>query len=149
MSKKKKKNKKSEFNYDLGQFKFDSKFSSKLDKQYQEIIGDIEDIQYKIYLADKKKQKKQKKKMKKGKINFYEPKDKKVRLWAIDEITGDKIFKTIKNIFEDLKPIVVIISKLLMALIVSILSLDVIKEKISNKALERIDTLYKLCASVA
>lgn len=124
------------------------KFSTKLDKQYQEIIGDIEDIQYRIYEADKKKLKKQKKKMKTGKVSFYEPKSKKVRCWAANELTGDRIFKVVKNILEDLKPIAVIISKLVMTLIVAILSLDVVKEKISNKALQRMDTLYNLCASV-
>jgi len=133
--------------YDYNTQKMD-KFHTELEKQYQEIIGDIEDIQYKIYEADKKKVKKQKKKMKKGKITFYEPKSKKARVWAVDRLTGDSFFNTIKNILIDLKPIVVIISKMIMALIVSILSLDVIKQKISNTSLRRIDTLYKLCSQV-
>lgn len=125
------------------------KFNTNLDKQYHEIVGDIEDIQYKIYLADKKKLRKQKKKMKKkGTIGFYEPKSKKVRIWASSELTSDKLFDTIKRILIDLRPIVVIISKLVMTLIVSILSLDIIKERIPQKALQRMDTLYKLCASV-
>ena len=147
MGKKNKKNKKKGYCVEYDKEKLD-KFTSTLDKQYQEIVGDIEDIQYRIYLADKKKQKKQKKKMKKGQISFYEPKSKKVRVWAANEITGDKIFKFIKNIIEDIKPIAIIISKLIMALITSILSLDIIKEKISSTALKRMDTLYNLCAAV-
>lgn len=137
-----------DFNLDIDYEKIDS-FHTKLDKQYQEIVGDIEDIQYKIYEADKKKQKKQKKKMKKGKVSFYEPKSKKIRIWAVGEITGDKFFNTIKQLLQDLKPIFVIISKMVMALIVSILSLDIVKEKISKTSMERLDTLYKLCAAVA
>ena len=147
MSKKHKKKKHKNDVFDVN-FENIDKFTSKLDKQYREVIGDIEDIQYKIYQADKKKQKKQKKKQKKGNVSFYEPKSKKVRVWAANEITGEKIFKTIKTIIEDLKPIAVIISKLVMTLIVSILSLDVIKEKISTKTLNRMDTLYNLCAAV-
>lgn len=148
MSKKHKKMKKTMKN----EFQFESRnldrFHSELDKQYQEIVGDIEDIQYKIYLADKKKQKKQKKKMKKGQISFYEPKSKKARVWAVGELTGEKMFTTIRQLLQDVKPIVIIISKMIMALIVSILSLDIIKQKISTKALEKINTIYKMCAAV-
>lgn len=150
MSKKNKKTKKEkafqEFNLDVGSM---DTFHSRLDKQYQEIVGDIEDIQYKIYLADKKKQKKQKKKMKKGKISFYEPKSKKARIWAVEELTGEKMFNTIKTLLLDLKPIVVIIAKMIMALLVSILSLDVVKSNISSSALTKIDTIYNMCKAVA
>ena len=150
MSKKNKKSKKEKafesFNLDVGNI---DSFHSKLDKQYQEIVGDIEDIQYKIYLADKKKQKKQKKKMKKGNISFYEPKSKKARLWAVEELTGEKMFNTIKTLLMDLKPIVVIIAKMVMALIVSIMSLDIIKEKISTSTLSKIDSIYNMCKAIA
>ena len=125
-------------------------FTKKLNKQYQEIIGDIEDIQYKIYLADKKKQKKQKKKMKKGHISFYEPKSKKARVKAANQLASGELFHTLKEIFsgtflEDLKPIIKTLAKLIMVLITSILSLDLVKTKISTKALNRIDTIMSLC----
>lgn len=129
-------------------------FTKKLNKQYQEIIGDIEDIQYKIYLADKKKQKKQKKKMKKGHISFYEPKSKKARVKAANKLTSGEFFHTLKEIFsgtflEDLKPIIKTLAKLIMVLITSILSLDLVKTKISTKALNRIDTIMGLCKNFA
>ena len=62
-------------------------FDITLNKQYKEIVDDIEIMQYKIYQADKKKQKKQKKKMKKkGKVKFYEPKSKKARIKAANKL---------------------------------------------------------------
>jgi phage-related tail protein len=123
-------------------------FDSKIDSQYQEIVGDIEDIQYQIYEADKKKMKKQKKKMKKGKICFYEPKSKKVRLWAVDKISSGDLFGKIKKVLSDLHPIVKIIARLVATLIVSILSLDSVKRAISTSALNKMDSLYKLCLAV-
>ena len=95
-------------------------------------------------------EKKQKKKMKKGHISFYEPKSKKARVKAANQLASGELFHTLKEIFsgtflEDLKPIIKTLAKLIMVLITSILSLDLVKTKISTKALNRIDTIMGLC----
>lgn len=146
MAKKKKHHKKkNEFTKDKT---FIDNLEKRLESQYQEIVEDIEDIQHQIYKADKKKREKQKKKMKKGKISFYEPKDKKIRVWASERISSDNFFSRIKNILEELKPVAIIISKLVATLIASILSLDIVKANITQQNLSRMGTLYKLCMAV-
>ena len=127
-------------------------FDSKLDKQYAEIISDIEDMQYEIYKADKKKKKKKKKKMQKGLLPFYEEsltKSKKARIKAAHQLTSDDFFKLVKNLLNDLKPIVVIIARLVAMLITAILSMDVVKANIGKQTLKKMDSLYKICLQVA
>jgi len=120
-----------------------------IDKQYKEIITDIEDIKYEIAKADRKKEKKMRKKRKNGKISFYsDPKSKKARVRAANKITKDEIFHTIKEIFEDLKPIIVVIARLLASLINAILSLSIVKERISAKTLSRLNYFRNACMNV-
>lgn len=123
-------------------------WDSKLDDQYKEIITDIEDIQYEIYKADRKKKKKQKKKMKKGKIAFYDPRSKKARKRAATRLTSEKILSGIQKIFTELKPLFILLAKLIKMIICAILSLDVVKRSISTQTLNKINDLYNLCTSV-
>lgn len=150
--KKKKKKKHKKENKKLREYKknFPSamdQFDMTIDKQYKEIITDIEDMQYELWKADKKKAKKDRKKIKKGKIAFYSGKSKKARTKAANRLVGSKWFDTIKSVIEEIKPIAVIIMRLLAALITAILSIDQVKKYIKPDTLEKIDGVYRLCVA--
>ena len=120
-----------------------------LNRQYQDIIADIEDIQYEIYLEDQKANKKMRKKIKKGKGGFYNNASLEVRKKAVKKIKKQGILEFFLDIIEDLKPIVVIIARLIGALICSILSLDIVKAHIGNKTLDKMNKVYRTCMSIA
>lgn len=127
-------------------------FDTKLDQQYAEIISDIEDLQYEIYKADKKKKKKKKKQLKAGLLPFYEgscTKSKKARIKAAKKLTSEDFFVLIRNLLTDLKPVVIILARLIAMLITAILSLDIVKERIGKESLKKMDSLYKLCLQVS
>lgn len=126
-----------------------SSVDEKLKSQYGEIIRDIEEIQYQIEKADRKKQKKAKKKMKKkGKIMFYDTKSKKARIKAANKITGDKIVSTIINILQEIRPIAVLLARLVAGIICAILSLDIVKRSISPSVLDKMKKLFNACMGV-
>lgn len=120
-----------------------------MNQQYQDIIADIEDIQYEIYLEDKKANKKMRKKIKKGKGGFYNSASVSVREKAVKKLKKKGILDFILDIIEDIKPIVIIIARLIGALICSILSLDVVKEHIGAKTLRKMQKIYKTCVSIS
>lgn len=119
-----------------------------LNKQFEEIVRDIEETQFQIEKADKKKAKKAKKKMKKGKVCFYDPKSKKARIKAVNHITSEEVFGSIMSFLRDTKPIILILARLVGALILAILSLDVVKKHISAEALNRMREMYLACVGM-
>lgn len=122
---------------------------STIDEQYKEIVTEVEDIQYEIYLADKKKYQKQRRKMKKkGRGSFYAPHSAKARKAACKRITADKIFNGIKKIFEELKPLWLLLARVVRLIICAILSMDIVKRKISKQTLDKLQSLYNFCLAV-
>lgn len=119
-----------------------------LNKQFEEIVRDIEELQFQIDKADRKKAKKAKKKMKKGKVMFYDPKSKKARIRAANHITSEEVFGSIMNFLRDTKPIVVLLARLVAAIILAILSLDVVKRHISKQALGRMREMFDACVGI-
>lgn len=119
-----------------------------LSEQYKEIIGDIEEIQYQIQKADRRKAKKAKRKMKKGKIGFYETRSSKARIHAARRITSDQIIGTVISIFQDLKPLAILLARLVAAIICAILSLDIVKRNISSSVLQKMKMLYDACMGI-
>ena len=120
-----------------------------ISSQYHDIIADIEDMQYEIYLEDKKANKKMRKKMKKGKGGFYNSASVSVREKAVKKLKKRGILDFVLDIIEDIKPIVIIIARLIGALICSILSLDIVKEHIGGKTLNKMQKIYKTCMSIS
>lgn len=119
-----------------------------LNKQFEEIVRDIEEVQFQIEKADKKKAKKAKKKMKKGKVMFYDPMSKKARVEAANHITSEEVFGSIMNFLRDTKPIIVLLARLVAAIILAILSLDVVKRHISRQALDRMREMFLACVGI-
>ena len=119
-----------------------------LGKQFEEVVRDIEEIQFQIEKADRKKAKKAKKKMKKGRITFYDPKSKKARIKAANRITSEEVFGSIMNFLRDAKPIVILLARLVAAIIIAILSLDVVKRHISKDALAKMREMFCACVGI-
>lgn len=119
-----------------------------LNKQFEEIVRDIEEVQYQIEKADRKKAKKAKKKMKKGKVTFYDPYSKKARIKAAEHITSEEVFGSIMSFLRDTKPIIILLARLVAAIILAILSLDVVKKHISKQTLDRMREMFGACVGI-
>ena len=124
-----------------------------LSDSYKSLIEEIEKMQYQVYLADQKKKRKAKRKSKKEfgtkeggfLINSG---DVRSRVNAVYQLTDEDFSKKILNTINDIKPIAVIIARLVCALIVAILSVDAVKANLTEKSLQTIDTIYKACINV-
>ena len=118
-------------------------------KTYDNIIQEIEDMQLQLYIADQKARKKAKKKMRKD-PNYCKNSEErmKARREVIETMEGKNFFDRIEKVLKDIAPIVVLISRLVASLILSILSLDVVKMNIKPETLGKMKNVYQLAVSV-
>lgn len=129
-------------------------FDDTLDQKYKEVLDDIKFIRADIHREERKARKKAYKRMRKGN-RFYDTRGQyNVRRAAIRRMEekdkeGLSFIDKVLDIFVELKPICVIIAKLVMSLIVSILSIDVVKYRIGDNALNRIHQVYVAAEAVA
>ena len=118
-------------------------------KTYDNIIQEIEDMQLQLYIADQKARKKAKKKMRKDPNYFKNSEERmKARREVIETMEGKNFFDRIEKVLKDIAPIVVLISRLVASLILSILSLDVVKMNIKPETLGKMKNVYQLAVSV-
>ena len=118
-------------------------------KTYDNIIQEIEDMQLQLYIADQKARKKAKKKMRKDPNYFKNSEERmKARREIIETMEGKNFFDRIEKVLKDIAPIVVLISRLVASLILSILSLDVVKMNIKPETLGKMKNVYQLAVSV-
>ena len=120
-----------------------------LDKKYADMLEEIQYMQADIDRADRKAKKKAFKNMKKGNTFYDASKPINVRKEAIKNIENRNFFERVTGIIQELKPICIIIARLVMSLIVSILSIDAVKYRISPKTLNAMRNVYDLAKSVA
>lgn len=136
MANKKKKAKKQEYSMD-----------DILDYQYTSLIDEIEQYQAEIKRADKKAKKKA---MKKFKGNGFYPYEYQLaaRERVINEMEGSNILDKCIRLFNEMKPIIKIISRLIASLIVSILSISLIKSRIKPGTLKKLQAVYEMSMSI-
>lgn len=132
-----------------GQSEFLVKVSADLDKKYVDLIEEVQFMQAELKRETKKAKRKQLKKLKKG-GGFYSTVDfeREVRHRLINEMEGTDFFTRAANIISELKPVCIVIAKLVMALIVAILSIDSIKYTIKPATLHKLNGLYSFARSV-
>lgn len=129
-----------------------STIDNNLNKTYDEIRQEIEDIQIEIYEADKKALKKAKKKIKKsgekeGKL--YADKIRlEIRQEALQKLEGNNLLDRVEKCLRDIAPIVVLIGRLIASLILSILSVDAIKVFIKPELLDKMNSVYKFAMAI-
>lgn len=141
MSKKKKKKKHEQ--------EFFVEIDRSLDRKYIDLIEEIQFMQADLKREERKVKKKAKKKLKKG--GFYIPTDydRRIRQQLVYQMEGTNFFERANNILNELKPVCVIIAKLVMTLIVGILSIDSIKYTIKPETLSSMNRVYALAKNVS
>lgn len=120
-----------------------------LDKKYADMLEEIQYMQADIDRAERKAKKKAFKNMKKGNTFYDASKPINVRKEVIKNMENRNFFERVTGIIQELKPICIIIARLVMSLIVSILSIDAVKYRISPKTLNAMRNVYDLAKSVA
>ena len=120
-----------------------------LDKKYADMLEEIQYMQADIDRAERKAKKKAFKNMKKGNTFYDASKPINVRKEVIKNMENRNFFERVTGIIQELKPICIIIARLVMGLIVSILSIDAVKYRISPKTLNAMRNVYDLAKSVA
>lgn len=121
-----------------------------LDASYEDLMKEIEEMQYQIYLADEKARKQAKKKKKKDKgyeFNYTEL-QKQARREVVSKMEGNNFLDRVMKFIEDITPIVISISRLVAALIVCILSIDTVKASIKPDTLKKMNTVYTKAMSI-
>lgn len=121
-----------------------------LDYSYKNLLEEIQDYQMEIYIADKKARKKERKKLEKDPYYFATNKERiKQRKKVIKKMESDNFFDRVERLLHEIAPIVIIISRLVASLILSILSLDVVKRRINPRTLGKMKTVYELATSIS
>lgn len=124
-------------------------FDKNLDQKYVGLLEEIQFMQADIKRAERKARKKEKKKMKKGNT-FYDPRAEiRVREQVIREMEGDNFFDRVIQAINDIRPICMVIARLVMALIVSVLSIDSVKYRVKPDTLNKMHSVYELAHHVA
>ena len=121
---------------------------SAVDKQYDMLIDEIKEMQYRMEKSDKKKKKKNKHKHDSDTF-FFNNRSIKERKKIIKEMEDSNFFDRIRLTLQDIAPIVIIIAKLVAALIVAILSIDAIKKSISPNSLDKLQSIYGFSRSLS
>ena len=131
--------------------KFLKEFDKALSYSYDDLTEEIAEMQLRLKRADDKAKKKAKKKKKKNKDYSYEYSKERIkaRKGIIEEMEGNNLLERAENFLKDVTPLVVIASRLLVALILAILSIDVVKLNIKPETMQRLDKVYKMAMSVS
>lgn len=123
-----------------------------LDHTYDALQEEIENMQNRLIMADKKARKKAKKATKKNK-NITSAEVNRIKKQARDEILSEmqqtSLLERITKAFEDIAPIIVVIARLVASLICAILSLDVVKTTIKPEMMASLDKVYKKAMSIS
>ena len=137
--KKKKKQKKEKLLYEV---------DNSLNAQYMGLKDEIEYLQMEWDRTRAKCKKKAKKKMKKNGGFYPYEYEMKERKKLIKKMEDSNLFSRTESSLEDLRPICLIIARLIAALIVAILSIDAIKLYLKPETMEKMTRVYELAMSV-
>lgn len=124
-------------------------FDKSLDQKYVGLLEEIQFMQADIKREERKAKKKAKKKMMKGNT-FYDPRAEiRVREQIIREMEGGNFFDRVIQAIQDIRPICMVIARLIMSLIISILSIDSVKYRIKPDTLTTMHSVYDMAHKVA
>ena len=137
--KKKKKQKKEKLLYEV---------DNSLNAQYMGLKDEIEYLQMEWDRTRAKCKKKAKKKMKKNGGFYPYEYEMKERKKLIKKMEDSNLFSRTESCLEDLRPICLIIARLIAALIVAILSIDAIKLYLKPETMDKMTRVYELAMSV-
>lgn len=118
-----------------------------LNSQYEGIRDEIEYLQMEWDRENRKSKKKAKKKMKKKGFYPYEE-EMKGKARVIRKMEDSDLLSRTESCLGDLRPICLIIARLIAALILAILSVDAIKSIIKPETMSKMGKIYELAMSV-
>lgn len=124
------------------------RIDNSLDLKYESLLKEIEVMQDKIRKADKKGKKKAKNKLKKSNDFYQFSYEIKKRREVIEDLERKNLFDKIEEAIQSVRPICILIARMVAALIVALLSLDAIKRHISPKTMSRMSSIYNLAMNV-
>lgn len=124
------------------------RIDNSLDKKYENVLKEIEVMKAEIDKADRKGKKLAKKKLKKNNDFYQFSYEIKKRKEVVEKMERKNLFDKIEEAIQGIRPICVLIARLVAALIVAILSIDVIKKYISPKTVKKLSSLYNLAMQV-
>ena len=111
---------------------------------YDDLIEEIQDMQYQLNLADQKARKKAKKHAKSGKeFCDYKKLRADVRKQVVQTMEGNNFLDRVNRVLNDIAPIIVLIGRLVASLILAILSLDIVKVNIKPETLQKMTSVYE------
>lgn len=118
-------------------------YDQMMNTTYDDLLEEIQDMQLIIAMEDRKIMKKAKKSAKKGK-NYYNVNQAKreVRDEVLGKMENTNFLTRIQQVLSDLVPVVKVIARLVASLILSILSIDLVKVNISKPMLEKMNNIY-------
>lgn len=121
-----------------------------LNKTYDNILEEIQEMQLQLNLAEQQARKKAKKKIKKD-PNYFATSNERLeaRKEVIREIEGTNLLDRVQRLFADIVPIVVIISRLIASLILAILSFEPVKLHIKPETLQKLTNCYNMAVKIS
>ena len=124
------------------------RIDNSLDSKYESLLKEIEVMKADIARADKKGKNQAKKKLKKQNDFYQFSYEIKKRKEVVEKMERKNLFDKIEEAIQGIRPICILIARLVAALIIAILSIDLIKKYISPKTLGRLTSLYNLAMQV-
>ena len=111
---------------------------------YDDLIEEIQDMQYQLNLVDQKARKKAKKHAKSGKeFCDYKKLRADARKQVVQTMEGNNFLDRVNRVLNDIAPIIVLIGRLVASLILAILSLDIVKVNIKPETLQKMTSVYE------
>ena len=154
MAKKKKKNTKMIKKLSKKDMKQLKKIDKQVNKDYKKLIGEVRLIKEDLYNVDKAAKKKAMKKAK-GDKNLYkkyykEDKNRiKKRMQVIKEMESFDLATNLDNSLNNISYCIVLLSKLIMSVIVTVLSIDTVKYNASEETLSKLQSVYTVARNIS
>ena len=142
--KKKKKNK-----IDDVMFMAQTNDKQKLSKDFRKALNEIESYRIRLAEADKKAKIKERRKINKASSEFYTDMESiKCRAKMAKEWEKTGFLDRTIQLLEQTAPIIKMVAKLIMALVITFLSIDAVKNKIKPETVNKISKVFHLAMSV-
>ena len=149
MGKKKKKKNKQKNKIDDVMFMAQTHDKQKLGKDFRKALDEIESYRIRLAEADKKASIKERRKINKASAEFYTDMESiKCRAKMAKEWEKTGFLDRSIKLLEQTAPIIKLIAKLIMAFVITFLSIDAVKSRIKPETVNKISKVFHLAMSV-
>ena len=121
-----------------------------LEHQHEDIMQEIEELQYRLYIEDQKAKKKIRKELRKNPRRFSSSHERiNVRRKIIGEMESTNLLERIQIFFNKIGPMVVLVGRLVATLINMLLSITEVKVWLKPETLAKINKVYNVATSLS